>query len=83
MARAFPARATPVSRSTGDGHDREPVLMLHGRNVSALAGGDLAQVPGGDPDRYSVPGPCPPQKVEGLRSGSYFREFDGNLIELP
>ncbi|WP_180303786.1 hypothetical protein [Streptomyces sp. JV178] len=57
--------------------------MLHGRNVSALAGGDLAQVPGGDPDRYSVPGPCPPQKVEGLRSGSYFREFDGNLIELP
>ncbi|MDW8804587.1 alpha/beta fold hydrolase [Streptomyces scabiei] len=44
----------PVREYDGThGHDREPVLMLHGRSVPALAGFDLVQVPGGDPDRYS------------------------------
>ncbi|MFC5213162.1 alpha/beta hydrolase [Streptomyces coerulescens] len=38
---------------TPNGQDRKPVLMLHGRSVPALAGCDLAPVPGGNPHRYS------------------------------
>ncbi|WP_406262321.1 alpha/beta hydrolase [Streptomyces chartreusis] len=38
---------------TPNGQERKPVLMLHGRSVPALAGFDLAPVPGGNPDRYS------------------------------
>lgn len=44
----------PVREYDGThGHDREPVLMLHGRSVPVLPGFDLAPVPGGDPNRYS------------------------------
>ncbi|MFE7956169.1 alpha/beta fold hydrolase [Streptomyces sp. NPDC057413] len=37
----------------GSGTSHKPVLMLHGRSVAALAGFDLAPVPGGSATRYS------------------------------
>ncbi|MBE4768777.1 alpha/beta hydrolase [Streptomyces caniscabiei] len=44
----------PVREYNGThGHDRQPVLMLHGRSVPALPGFDLAPVPGENPTRYS------------------------------
>lgn len=44
----------PVREYDGThGHNREPVLMLHGRSVPALPGFDLAPVPGDNPIRYS------------------------------
>ncbi|MFF5308727.1 alpha/beta hydrolase [Streptomyces massasporeus] len=38
---------------TKPNHPHQPVLMLHGRSVPALAGFDLAPVPGGPATRYS------------------------------
>ncbi|MEV0244305.1 alpha/beta fold hydrolase [Streptomyces sp. NPDC050674] len=38
---------------TKPNHPHQPVLMLHGRSVPALAGFDLAPVPGGSATRYS------------------------------
>ncbi|WP_060882787.1 alpha/beta fold hydrolase [Streptomyces caniscabiei] len=49
----LPVREYDGTPGNGAAHDREPVLMLHGRSVPALAGCDLAPVPGGDPNRYS------------------------------
>lgn len=49
----LPVREYDGTPGNGHAHDREPVLMLHGRSVPELAGFDLAPVPGGDPNRYS------------------------------
>ncbi|MDX3517208.1 alpha/beta hydrolase [Streptomyces scabiei] len=49
----LPVREYDGTPGDGHAHEREPVLMLHGRSVPALAGFDLAPVPGGKPLRYS------------------------------
>ena len=49
----LPVREYDGTPGNGHAHDREPVLMLHGRSVPELAGFGLAPVPGGDPNRYS------------------------------